>query len=231
MPDKRIDNYDYPLELVRKAVKHLTLRITRHGVVRITLPLKMPEAAALEFLNKRRNWIDKHLARLNQNKTTQEDNYHDGQRIRILDAQCVVKIVAGNSLVIVDGTEITVYSPQPAQAKLLLDDYLAAHARRIIPETYNDIWLRLGELFPGQRPALAIKAATGRWGSYSRRTHRVMLNEKLVRYPKQALELIIVHELCHIIELNHGAGFYRLLAQLLPDWQTRKKLLQNTKTT
>jgi len=231
MPDKLVESYGYPLEFVRKAVKHLTLRITRHGVVRVTLPLKMPQQYAAEFLENRQSWIEKHLRRINLNKSEKDEDYHDGQVIRVFDEYCLLKIVDGKSLVIGDGAEITIYSPEPGQTKLLLDDYLAAYAQRTIRETYNDIWQKLAELFPGPRPKLAIKAVTGRWGSYSRHTHRVMLNEKLVRYPKRALELIIVHELCHILELNHGTGFYRLLAQVLPDWKARKKLLQKAKTT
>ena len=39
------------------------------------------------------------------------------------------------------------------------------------------------------------------------------------------MELVVVHELCHIREKNHGPGFYALLERYLPDWRERKKLL------
>ena len=43
--------------------------------------------------------------------------------------------------------------------------------------------------------------------------------------PEAAVELVVVHELCHILEKNHGPRFYALLARYLPDWRERKQLL------
>ena len=43
--------------------------------------------------------------------------------------------------------------------------------------------------------------------------------------PEEAVELVVVHELCHLREMNHGPGFYALLERYLPDWKERKKLL------
>ncbi len=44
--------------------------------------------------------------------------------------------------------------------------------------------------------------------------------------PEEAIDLVVVHELCHILEKNHGPRFYALLARYLPDWAERKKLLR-----
>ena len=230
MSEGRIEQPEYLREFIRKPVKRLTLRISASGDLRVTVPLKMPQQYVEEFLESKKAWIVKHINRINHSKKTAEGSYSDGQQIRLLDEQFELRIISGNPLVIVDGTEIAVYCHEQEHAMLLLENYIASYAQRVIPQIYADLWLRFGDLFPGQRPALAIKTATGRWGSYSRRTHRVMLNEKLVRFPRQALELIIVHEFCHILELNHGKGFYRLLTQLLPDWKVRKKILKSAKT-
>ncbi|MEI6285354.1 MAG: SprT family zinc-dependent metalloprotease [Bacillota bacterium] len=227
MSEGRIEQPEYLREFIRKPVKRLTLRISGSGVLRITVPLKMPQQYVEEFLESKRAWIVKHIKRINHVNNIAGSSYCDGQLIRLLDKQFVLRIISGNPLVIVDGTEIAVYCHEPEQAAGLLENYIVSYAQRVMRHIYDDIWTKCGELFPGQRPALTIKAATSKWGSYSRRTHRVMLNEKLVRYPKRALELIIVHEICHIIELNHGRGFYRLLAQLVPDWKERKKLLKS----
>lgn len=38
----------------------------------------------------------------------------------------------------------------------------------------------------------------------------------------EAVDLVVVHELCHIQEMNHGPRFYALLERYLPDWRERK---------
>jgi predicted metal-dependent hydrolase len=39
------------------------------------------------------------------------------------------------------------------------------------------------------------------------------------------IEFVIVHELCHQRELNHGPAFYRLMDRALPDWRERERKL------
>lgn len=217
---------DYQVEYVRKAVKNLSLRVTAAGTVRMTLPLRMPEHYAAEFLEKKRGWVEKHIELLRSKQTGTAKAYFDGQQLRILDNCYTLKLVQGSKrLVIIDETEITVYCNDKSQTAALLDECLASAAQRLLRELFEHIWSVIGVNFSDTEPSLVIKAAASKWGSYSRRTHRVMLNEKLVRFPKAAAELIIIHELCHIAELNHGQGFYRLLGQILPDWRVRKKLL------
>ena len=54
------------------------------------------------------------------------------------------------------------------------------------------------------------------------------LNLELVKTPSACIEYVIVHELCHLLHLNHGKEFYNLLERLLPDWEKRKHALEMT---
>ena len=47
----------------------------------------------------------------------------------------------------------------------------------------------------------------------------------LIVAPVISIEYVIAHELCHLKEHNHGAGFYRLLRALMPDWEQRRERL------
>jgi len=44
--------------------------------------------------------------------------------------------------------------------------------------------------------------------------------------PKQLIDYVIVHELCHLVEHNHGAGFYELLSRVMPGWEERREKLE-----
>lgn len=69
-----------------------------------------------------------------------------------------------------------------------------------------------------------VTAARRRYGSCSGK-NSLCFSCFLMNCPEEAVELVVVHELCHIREKNHGPGFYALLETYLPDWRERKKLL------
>lgn len=70
-----------------------------------------------------------------------------------------------------------------------------------------------------------ITQARKRYGSCSGRDS-LCFSCYLMNCPEEAIDLVVVHELCHILEKNHGPRFYALLARYLPDWAERKKLLR-----
>ena len=77
----------------------------------------------------------------------------------------------------------------------------------------------------GLRPAgIRITAARTRYGSCSGK-NSLCFSCFLAECPPEAVELVVVHELCHIVHKNHGAQFYGLLESVLPDWRQRKRLL------
>jgi len=49
---------------------------------------------------------------------------------------------------------------------------------------------------------------------------------RLMLYPEEAIDYVVVHELAHIVHKNHGKSFYALIASVLPDYKERVKLLK-----
>ena len=66
-----------------------------------------------------------------------------------------------------------------------------------------------------------------RWGSCSR-AGRILLNPELVTAPKDCIDYVVTHELCHLKEHHHGPAYYRLLECIMPGWQERKQRLDQT---
>ena len=64
-----------------------------------------------------------------------------------------------------------------------------------------------------------------RWGSCQPDTGRVCINIRLALYPPECLEYVVVHELCHMLEPNHGPGFKTLMTKVMPDWKQRERIL------
>ncbi|MFV0364768.1 MAG: M48 family metallopeptidase [Suipraeoptans sp.] len=71
----------------------------------------------------------------------------------------------------------------------------------------------------------SIRFMKTRWGSCNVNTGSININSRLVYYPIECLEYIVVHELCHLIEPSHNSRFKKYMGIFLPDWKDRKNLL------
>ena len=73
--------------------------------------------------------------------------------------------------------------------------------------------------------AVKITAARTRFGSCSGK-NSLCFSLYLMQYPPEAIDAVVVHELCHMRHRNHSPAFYAEVARWLPDYREREKLLK-----
>ena len=79
----------------------------------------------------------------------------------------------------------------------------------------------------GAAPAAVVVRDLGkrRWGVCDHRTLTVSFHWHLITQPPELVDYVVVHELAHLHEPNHGAGFWRRVADVLPDCKQRRRQL------
>lgn len=87
---------------------------------------------------------------------------------------------------------------------------LAFHANRIAWVSTTPTW----KITPMQK----------QWGSCSPKGV-LSLNPHLIKAPKDGIDYVICHELCHLKEHNHSERYYRLLDRVMPEWRSVKSKL------
>lgn len=98
---------------------------------------------------------------------------------------------------------------------------LKQQARNLVKEKIYQI----NQLYNFSFNRVSIKNHKSRWGSCSKKGN-LNFNYKIIHLPVELAEYIVVHELCHLKELNHSSRFWALVAQAVPDHKERRKKLK-----
>lgn len=72
---------------------------------------------------------------------------------------------------------------------------------------------------------ISIRNQTSLWGSCTR-AGNLQFNYKLLYVPRHTLDYVVVHELCHLKEHNHGVRFWGLVEKVIPDYRAVRKSLR-----
>ncbi len=78
------------------------------------------------------------------------------------------------------------------------------------------------DLMPGR---VTITSAEKRFGSCNSNGN-ICFSYRLMLYPEPAREYVVVHELAHLVEMNHSKRFYAIIESVMPDYKKRKRLLK-----
>ncbi len=98
---------------------------------------------------------------------------------------------------------------------------LIRRAKEILPPKVA----RYAALLGVEPMGITITGARTRFGSCSAK-NRLSFSWRLMQYPEEAVDYVVVHELAHIRHHDHSAAFYALVASVMPDHKERRKLLR-----
>ena len=98
---------------------------------------------------------------------------------------------------------------------------LRQKAKDLLPPLVENYAALMGVVPAG----ITITGARTRFGSCSPK-NRLCFSFRLMDYPMAAIEYVVVHELAHIRQKNHGPAFYKEIETVLPDWRERNRLLK-----
>ena len=208
-------------KLMRSKRKTLSLIVEADGTLTVRAPLRMKEADIRRFIEAKRNWIQRKQARV-QEEAVPPRQYVDGERFWYLGREIPLRIVSGEKpALVMDGVFKLTESARP-QAESVFTAWYKKQAREVLIPRVEFFARTYGFEMEKTR----ISSARTRWGSCSSKK-TLSFTWRLVMAPLDMIDYVVVHELCHLNEMNHSKTFWAQVETILPDYKSRRKWLKN----
>ncbi|PSR54671.1 M48 family peptidase [Adhaeribacter arboris] len=212
--------------------KRISIRIKPLEGVRVAMPPCVSFEKAQEFLLSKKEWIKHHL----QNIKTQENKrtiYNQQSSFRTFNHTLHLQAVPASFRLkarITDNTLLVTYPAHKSEEEEEVQQFI----RQAIEATYR---LEAKAYLPGRVAFFArkfgftynkvvIKNTSTRWGSCSA-VNNINLNLHLMRLPEPLRDYVILHELAHTVEKNHGPRFWALLDRISGNARYLDKQMKN----
>lgn len=118
---------------------------------------------------------------------------------------------------------ITLYLRSDEDKEKVIRKILKKEAEKyIIPRAYE-----LAKKNNFEVNEIKIKWMIGCWGNCRKLSKKILFSSKLIAYPKEVIDYVIFHELCHLIEANHSSNFWNLVSHFCPWYKSAKKVLKS----
>jgi predicted metal-dependent hydrolase len=195
--------------------------------------VKAPVSASLESierkLRKRARWILKQLNYFDQfNPRTPKRRYVGGETHLYLGKQYRLKLIKAKTpnVKLTNGFFIVSIESNKSMMRIqqLMDQWYKNKAISHFDKIFNQWWHEFKNTGV-KKPHLQVKYMKNRWGSLSNKG-MLSLNPDLMKAPRECIDYVVLHELCHLKYNDHSTDFYKLLDKVLPDWEKRKHKLE-----
>ena len=217
----RIGEKEFVIEIKRKAMRSLRLRMREKNKIEVSIPWLMPMMAVRKFLNDNKDWILK-----NSGKIKAKKDLSKLKKIDILgeNYEIEIKKALRDSLVVM-GKKILVNYSEKRKIKEILDKKMRILARKLIKDKTTELAEKYGLAFG----KVGIKNQSSRFGSCSQRGN-LNFNWQIILFPMDKFEHVILHELTHLTVKNHSTIFWRQLAEYDKNWRENNRWLRKEGT-
>lgn len=232
----RPDGTSIPVVVTKKRVKNFNLRVTSSGEVHASAPLGANRERIEAFVKRNSAWIISRLAQREQRQATVRKPLSPSSIIALWGKPITVQDALDHNFespaprpkqatfASFMGTDETDEGPQ-AKQRTALDGLTSDELQTRIDQLYaSEVTAALRDMVHAYEIAMGVTVARvsvrsmkTRWGSCTPKTGAVRIARELAAYPVECLDMVVAHELVHLLEPSHNQRFHALLDTYCPN--------------
>ena len=234
-------NETIQIHIIRSKRKTVCLSVNKDGSVTVKAPLRYPsEKEIAGFIEQKMDWVlkqrdiqqDREDMKLVRRFETDYSFPYLGEE-RLVEMQS-----AKRTSIVYDGNRIIIKTPF---CEALQANYEEKENKHAIEKLQNDLkkWYKKQAFaYVSKRveyyqniigvsvTSVSIKSRKSQWGSCDSNGN-LTFSWRLVMARPEAIDYVVVHELCHLKEMNHSGKFWKLVEEILPDYKKSREWLKD----
>lgn len=208
--------------------KSVSIRILEPYRIEVKAPNGVDVKRIVEFVESKKNWVSKKSKEMELvNYEVYEKKYIDGESTLVFGIEHKLQIIVKsdiktNSATLHNNILCIVTNDDSAEyIKFMLENLY----RKL---TYNEIFQsvkKLQPLFTQVPTQIKVKEQKRRWGSCTGKD-ALLFNWRLSMCPKEVIEYVVLHEMCHMVHKNHSKNYWDLVFKLMPNYKEKELWLK-----
>ena len=214
----------YPITytLVTKQVKNINMRISSKGEVVVSANPFVPMDKIDDFVSSKVSWIVKHQKSMQER--SQKSMIDDKHIVLFGNSLKIRKTTGKYNHVSYDKDTLYVQCREQADPEKVIRQFLDKRCRDVFLDIATLTFRSLSD-YHLEFPDVKIRDMKSRWGSCTPAKNSITLNRKLIHYPFEFIEYVVLHEFVHFIQPNHSKAFYNIIENYMPDYKTRMEMV------
>ncbi len=208
-----------PPVITRSKRRTLSIHITPN-LIEVRAPNHLAEYKIHEFLLRKHKWIHTTFTRITAlKKDFPTPTFENGDTLLIMGKQHRLHLINGRPKRIqinpdTTSLEVTHTNPTPDKIERMIHRWYRDQLQFIIENRIAVYQPKIKKPYS----QIQYKKMRSRWGSCSA-TGVLVFNVALIKTPLHIIDYIVVHELAHLVHLNHSKRFWNLVESILPDYK------------
>lgn len=209
-----------PKKIIRTKRRTLAITINEKGELIVHAPKNMPLYEIVEFLESKRKWIEDRCNSiqevLNKNRDIVEYNeiFFLGKRYKIYETQGIDEPYITEQALLIKPCKNAL-----KKQNLIKQWYLKNVENILVPRVE-----KLAKFMKQNFASINILNSKAKWGMCDNKKN-LYFNWKLLLLSPELIDYIIIHELAHLIELNHSPKFWEIVKSVLPNYKHLKEII------
>lgn len=226
MNEFAIGNTKIPLSwLINSRLKAMRLSVSPQGIL-VESPEEPPTQRLVSFVSSRQEWIFNEWQRHGGRRVLSPwpEQFVSGAKVLFLGRMCPIErhikpmprlsySVSGFELWVTENCS-------EQQCREMFVEFFGSFLNDCFEEVMT---MNVGKI-ASAKPTVRITKRKDRW-AYCDESRTLHLGWDLAFLPKKLIEYVLLHEICHLNQMNHGQEFWETLKEILPDYDDRKKAL------